>query len=87
MARPDTIHEAAQMAYDAIMRRTEGDHELADIIRRGVEDAHRTGWNRALEGAAQKIEAVDYAEWALAGVRAGVDAAQLVRDHKLTEES
>ena len=75
MARPDTIDQAAQIAYDAILRRTGDDTELADIIRRGIHDAYRTGWNRALEGAAQSIESVDR------------DAAQAVRDHKMPEES
>lgn len=46
--RPQTINEAAQIAYELILRRTDNDTELADIIRRGIRDAYRTGWNRAI---------------------------------------
>lgn len=46
--RPDTIDEAAQIAYDLILRRTDNDTELADIIQRGIHDAYRTGWNRSI---------------------------------------
>ena len=53
MAHPDTITDAAQIAYDTVLAST-GDTELADLIRHGIEDAYRTGWNRALEGAAHE---------------------------------
>ena len=84
---PRTIDECAQIAYDAVMRRTDNDTELADIIRAGIHDAYRVGWNRALEGGAQGIEAVDPAEWALAGVHAGADAANTLRSYKQPEET
>ena len=48
MGAPDTIAEAAQIAHDLVMRRTDGDTALADLIRWGIHDAYRTGWNRAL---------------------------------------
>lgn len=75
MGAPDTIAEAAQIAHDLVMRRTDNDHELADIIRAGIHDAYRTGANRALEAAAQEIESVD-----------GIDAAALVRTRKINPE-
>lgn len=81
MARPDTITDAAQAAYDVIMRRTEDDTELADIIRRAVLDAYRVGANRALEAAAVEIEAVN--TWGLTTS----DAARIVRSRKLPEEA
>lgn len=56
MAHPDTIAEAAQSAHDLVMRRTDNDHELADIIRAGIHDAYQVGWNRALETAAQELD-------------------------------
>ncbi|MFE1170434.1 hypothetical protein [Nocardiopsis sp. NPDC058789] len=85
IAPPRTLSECAQIAYDAVMRRTGDDTELADIIRRGIYDAYRTGWNRALEGGAQGIESVDRAEWALAGIHAGDDAARILRSYKKRE--
>ncbi|WP_431889425.1 hypothetical protein [Nocardiopsis alba] len=72
--RPRTIDECAQIAYDAIMRRTGGDVDLADIMRRAVRDAYRTGANRALEDAAQTVESV------------APDAARHIRDQKQPEE-
>ena len=68
--RPRTIDECAQIAYDAIMRRTGGDVDLADIMRRAVRDAYRVGANRALEDAAQTVESV------------APDAARHIRDQK-----
>lgn len=85
---PSTIDEAAQIAYDLILRHTDNDTELADIIRRGVLDAYRVGANRALEAAAVEIEAVAASDpWALAGADAGRDAAKIVRSRKLPEEA
>lgn len=86
MARPETITESAQIAHDLILSRTDGDTVLADLVRRGIHDAYRTGANRALEAAALEIEAVDGIEWALAGTSAGIDAAALVRTRKLNPE-
>lgn len=82
---PPTIDECAQIAHNLVLTAT-GDPEVADIIRRGVEDAYRVGWNRALEASAQGIESVDRAEWALAGMHAGADAARLLRTYKKPEE-
>lgn len=82
---PRTIDECAQIAYAAIMRRTDNDHELADIIRRGIHDAYQVGWNRAVEGGAQGIEAVDRAEWAFFGTDAGANAARILRTYKQAE--
>ena len=81
---PATIDECARIAHNLVLTTT-GDPEIADIIQRGVEDAYRIGWNRALEGGAQGIEAVDEVEWALAGMHAGADAARLLRSHKKPE--
>ncbi|MFF8768511.1 hypothetical protein ACF07Q_28685 [Nocardiopsis dassonvillei] len=47
---PETIADAVRIAHDAIMHRTDGDIELADLIARGIRDAYRTGWHRALAG-------------------------------------
>lgn len=44
---PRTIDECAQIAHDLVLTTT-GDPEVADIIRRGVEDAYRVGWNRSI---------------------------------------
>lgn len=82
---PRTIDECAQIAYNLVLTTT-GDPEVADIIRRGVEDAYRIGWNRALEGGAQGIEAVDRAEWAFFGTDAGANAARILRSYKQAEE-
>lgn len=59
--RPRTIDECAQIAYDLILRRTGGDADLADVMRRALHEVYRTGWNRALESAAQAVEFVDAA--------------------------
>lgn len=45
--RPDTITDVAQIAHDLILRRTDGDTALADLIRWGIHDAYRVGVNRA----------------------------------------
>lgn len=81
---PRTIDECAQIAYSLVMTTT-GDPEVANIIRSGIHDAYRVGWNRALEASAQGIESVDRAEWALAGMHAGADAARLLRTYKKSE--
>lgn len=72
--RPRTIDECAQIAYDLILRRTGGDADLADIMRRGIHDAYRVGANRALEDAAVSIESV------------APDAADMLRDQKHPED-
>jgi len=75
ITRPDTITDAAQIAHDLVMRRTNGDTELADIIRRGIHDAYRTGANRALETAAQELD-----------MHAQYSAAHRVRTRKINPE-
>jgi len=75
MARPETIAESAQIAHDLILSRTGGDTVLADLIRRGIHDAYRTGANRALEAAAQELDM--YAQYS---------AAHRVRSRKIAPE-
>lgn len=76
MARPDTINEAAQLAYDTVLAVHPDDTELAVLIRDAIHDAYRTGWNRGLEGAALELE-----------MYAQDSAAHRVRNRKITKEA
>jgi NAD(P)-dependent dehydrogenase (short-subunit alcohol dehydrogenase family) len=70
--------EIAQPMRDLVAKQT-GDTRLADLVHMAIGQAHQMGANRGLEDAAAELAARDGAEWALAGVHAGADAAEMVR--------